>query len=465
MIREYLNRFLLLKLSAQIFYLSTILVLTALVFSNFIGAQLIQDDYSALWQLSTRNLQLTISDYWNFHGGNFVPLFFNLAAVSSSVSNLNFLTSGIFGIITFLLVAITSHTLITTFSPIAHNKISLFLVFLSLLGFQGAFSPGIANAYFFVSASLVHLWPICAFIMVYVKLYTKKMSAAILLPTGIIIGNCNISESLFILTCLVLAFFFHVRSKTIFFNKTLFGGIKNICILFIGCTLGTLMIVLSPGFWNRAIGQTQSGLPSNPIIFFERFIKSFVIYSGDLFTHPVVLVAFIFGLLAHYQLNLNVGRRKVYGLLGVFLLLFFCLILGSTFAYPAWHQSVAIYIFVPQVAFLLGVEFGSQKARRKLSSKFLVIILAALFALQLSLVVDAEVRLLKRADAWKRLAELNFCTIQSGHLDGLKGTEIVYPIFGLGIEDVEHWPWMKSAYITWVKNEQQIGNLKCSSLD
>jgi hypothetical protein len=69
--------------------------------------------------------------------------------------------------------------------------------------------------------------------------------------------------------------------------------------------------------------------------------------------------------------------------------------------------------------------------------------------------------LFDRSSNWKTSNDLNICKIRINDEIGIQNPEILYPPFSLGIEEVQSWPWIKDAYIVWIKNNNTAGNKKC----
>ena len=56
-----------------------------------------------------------------------------------------------------------------------------------------------------------------------------------------------------------------------------------------------------------------------------------------------------------------------------------------------------------------------------------------------------------RAEAWDRNLVINACALKLDQNAPLLGAEIRYPPFGLGVEDVNTWEWMRDKYAGWIQ--------------
>ena len=413
----------------------------------FLSARPIQDDYALLAEISDNGMFQYLKDVWTTHGGNLTPMLLNSAAIASALNSFNFLTLSLFSTLTFISVALV--VWVALFQIRVNGKslptgMSLIACLGTLFGFEGIFSPGLIGAYQFSSASAVHLWPII-FTLLGLHLATKfSLNILPMFILGFLAGNSNIAESFAVL---VATFLLLVFPKKFEFE---YSKIK-LRVFVSGVIAGAVTIIIAPGFWIRATENTTEGIPSNYKEFIARFLKSVIVFSADILTHPILYIFLISGFLFQRKFKmLTVPVSKWSYLEVLFLTLFGSLVLGATFAYPAWHQSLGLLLLLPISSFLLGV---------RLERKFLISALNILPKIRLSLALML-ILLVLRADyltwnsghQWARTNELNICVNQQNGDTELRNPEIRYPLFGLGVEDVQTWPWIHAAYIRWISN-------------
>ena len=128
-----------------------------------ISTKPIQDDYATLSMLSKYGFIEFLIVHWQTHGGNIWPLALHSLAVYSALNSFSFITLTLFGICTALIIVLTVVIFANNFMILERTDrkpMVLFLIFGTLLGFEGMFTPGIVGAFQFSSASLVHLWPV-----------------------------------------------------------------------------------------------------------------------------------------------------------------------------------------------------------------------------------------------------------------------------------------------------------------
>jgi hypothetical protein len=330
------------------------------------------------------------------------------------------------------------------------NKIEKFhfwIPLLSLAGFEGLFVPGFLGTFGFSLATLAHLWPVMAFIVGLLGLKKFNGSWLIALFLGLVAGNSNLGESAFALGAIFVLLISFIKIK----DFELKSGIRrdaNFYALAIGVFVGTTGIASAPGFWNRA--SDQVGLPESAGDFLFRFAKSFASFSVDALTHPMVWVVFLLGatLSKSIALDLNafsVFRTKIISIGSA--LIWYALIMGSTFAYPSWHQSMGIYILLFPTGFMLGALTRNRLLSRHAKS-FLIFTSVVMVFTFLRIGALGVIR----AETWDRNLPLNICSLKANPDAVLYGAEIRYPPFDLGVEDVNTWEWMRDKYAGWVGN-------------
>jgi hypothetical protein len=136
-------------------------------------------------------------------------------------------------------------------------------------------------------------------------------------------------------------------------------------------------------------------------------------------------------------------------------LIWISLIMGSTFAYPAWHQSMGMYVLLLPLSFALGTI-----AKVHFSRKLIVFLLIVSSIAMASAFLRMGVLGVERSLRWDRNLAVNACRILENPNSPLLGAEIQYPPFGLGVDDVNTWEWMRGKYVGWV---QAIPEKKCES--
>jgi hypothetical protein len=223
---------------------------------------------------------------------------------------------------------------------------------------------------------------------------------------------------------------------------------KNLNFYFLGfgSLAGTIGIAAAPGFWNRA--SDQVGLPESFMDFAMRFTKSFASFSADALSHPMVWLLLILGAVMAVKnpaIKTSIDSFKLKILAIGSFLIWFALIMGSTFAYPAWHQSMGMYVLLLPLAFGLGVINSV-----RFKWKTLVSALTVASLIIIAVLLRAGVMGINRSLVWDRNLQENICLLQEDPEASLLGAEIQYPPFKLGVEDVNTWEWMRNKYVGWV---------------
>jgi hypothetical protein len=413
----------------------------------------IQDDYFNLQSVQQMGVLGYLDDTWISHGGNMVQFFIHCMMILPTTQAFVFWNFSLFFMVTqflvFFAVKVVSAWLFTTSSQLARFWVPL----LSVAGFEGLFIPGFLGAYGFSLASLAHLWPVIALIFGLLAIKKFTGSWVLALALGLVAGNSNLGESAFacgVWIFLYLAFRripqFEVKSRIVMNS--------NFYMLGLGVFVGTAGIVAAPGFWNRA--SDQVGLPTSLGEFLTRFAKSFASFTADGLTHPMVWVLFLLGVLLGLSQNkskLEVIEVRLKMLLVGTATVWAALIVGSTFAYPAWHQSMGMYVLLLPLSFALGIRLKIRTSQKVIGSLFVASSLVMLFTFARIGVLGVE-----RSLQWDRNLTINSCRIAENPNSALLGAEIQYPPFGLGVDDVNTWEWMRYKYVGWVEN---ISEKKC----
>jgi hypothetical protein len=277
----------------------------------------------------------------------------------------------------------------------------------------------------------------------------KKFNGSwlIALILGLVAGNSNLGESAFALGAIFLLLISFSKVK----DFELKSGIRrdaNFYALSIGVFIGTIGIAAAPGFWNRA--SDQVGLPESVTDFLFRFAKSFASFSADALTHPMVWVIFLLGATFSKSIASDFNAFSLFRSNLIFIgsaLIWLALIMGSTFAYPSWHQSMGMYILLFPSGFMLGAL-----SRNRLLSRHAKGLLIFMSFVMLFTFLRIGTLGVKRAETWDRNLPLNICSLKSNPEAVLYGAEIRYPPFDLGVEDINTWKWMRDKYAGWVGN-------------
>jgi hypothetical protein len=136
-------------------------------------------------------------------------------------------------------------------------------------------------------------------------------------------------------------------------------------------------------------------------------------------------------------------------------LLFLVLVVGATFAYPAWHQSIGLYLFAPFFGLALSSYISSWQHQIKHAlTVFLFFIILAMNMRGLELLND-------RGEQWDQNRNANYCAATSTSAGTFLGAEIRYQPFALGIEDLARWDWMANSYRSWVQNQDFNHGSEC----
>ena len=434
----------------KLFVLSLI-VIESLILSYFMRP--IQDDYFNLQAVQQLGVFGYLEDMWNSHGGNVVQFFIHCIMILPTTQNFVFWNFSLFFILSQLLmffaVRAVNSWLFDSRTRLTHFWVPL----LAVAGFEGIFVPGFLGAYGFSLASLAHLWPVIAFTFALITLKSFKGSWVVALLLGLIAGNSNLGESAFACGVWLITF---VAFQTIsnFEDKAGIKKSRNFSLLGLGVFVGTCGIISAPGFWERA--SDQVGLPGSPGEFFTRLAKSFASFTADGLTHPMMWVLFFLGVISAgsgVTIISSVTVFRVKTLIAGSILIWLSLIMGSTFAYPAWHQSMGMYVLLMPLSFALGFT-----TRVRFSKKFLTVMFVVSSLVMSLTFVRIGVLGVERSMRWDRNLVENSCRILKNPNSELLGAEIQYPPFGLGVDDVNTWEWMRSKYVGWV---EAIPDKKC----
>lgn len=420
-----------------------IVVLESLILAFFMRP--IQDDYFNLQSVGQMGVIGYLQNTWDFHGGNMVQFLIHCMMILPSTEHFVFWNFGLFFLLTEVLVFLSVRGLNRWLFPSQNGVTKFWVPLLSVAGFEGLFVPGFLGAYGFSLASLAHLWPVMAFVTGLLSLKKFRGSWLLALTLGLIAGNSNLGESAFACGVWVLVWLAYRLSKD-FETRNGIRKDANFYLLGLGSLVGSIGIAAAPGFWNRA--QDQVGLPNSIFDFAKRFAKSFASFTADGLTHPMVWVLFLLGcFLAHkYSTAANdVNQYRVKLLSIASVAIWLSLIMGSTFAYPAWHQSMGMYVLLLPLSFALG---SVAKLRLSNQKVYALLVLAAI-VMSLAFIRIGALGV-ERSLRWDRNLAINSCRIAQDSSSALLGAEIQYPPFGLGVDDVNTWEWMRGKYVGWI---------------
>jgi hypothetical protein len=432
----------------------------ALVLMSGFRIRPIQDDYLVLNATSNVSIEEFLTSIWESQGGNLFPYAINALLLAPSKDQINFTGLTVFYFITVIAAGFSSLFLISVTLNIKIRRLGFltsFTIFsISIVSFEGFFVPSFIGAFSFSLASLAHLWPVILMVLAFAIYRVIPSLSPLAFILGLAVGNSNAGES-FSALIFSLALMFHlirqrqIRSKRFIFASALTSGVF----------LGLLIMISAPGFSNRA--NNSVGFPDSAEDFVQRFIKAVISFPADSLSHPGIYIAFLLGFSVFSKLqvliNVNELTNRIRRLLFVYLVLITSLIGGGTLAYTSWHQAFGLSLLLAPLAFSLGLFIGSKFNQRN-PQNFRGIFLVAVLVFSIIL-IRSGLTLSDRAHVWDRNLLHNICEIQNDSLNNLKGAELRYPPLGLGIEDVETWPWMSTNYVAWVKGLKEYQTKVC----
>jgi hypothetical protein len=437
----------------KITFLLPVTILASSLIFLLIGARPVQDDYATAAGLSQFGLLGYLNEIWQNHGGNIASVLLNSLACLPFTYKNNFFGIATYGACSISLILFTQLQILRRFGfPTPWKILPVISIFL-ISSFEGVFTPGLIGATTFTSASATHVIPVCLFILFILHSYTKSVALISCLGAGLFIGNFNITETfLFQVAILVLI---ASSSKSKIANRFKVQSI----FFFLGLCLGMAAIGSAPGFWKRANGQV--GLPESIPDFLNRFSKAASSFSFDILTHPIVFIAILLGLvLKNTTVDLQ-GQKFAKILLGLSGLYFSILVFSSSIAYTAWHQDLGLYVLVCPALFGMGYTeawgfFSFNSARTN-------VIVITTFLLACVVLARPSYQNFQRGQAWDQNFKSNFC-LTYGQKDGaFAGANLTYPIFHLGIEDLDQWKWMQDSFATWITNPKFDFDADCNS--
>lgn len=247
-----------------------------LLYLQISSTRFLQDDYIVLGYLSNHSWISWVSEVWQSQGGNLWPYAIHAFLLTSSADAINTTVIASWTLFVIAAVTLSNYCILKWVLGVDLNLIGKFKVLtifsISYLGFEGLFTPGLIAAYSYHLASFSHLWPIVISIIALYLIGKGSKNVLLAAILGLFIGNSNIAESFAALVCLISIFI--LRNKNVSVVTEFFkNGTRFYYSLLSGVIIGFTVILLSPGFWNRA--ENSVGLPSSVDEFVRRFIKSF----------------------------------------------------------------------------------------------------------------------------------------------------------------------------------------------
>lgn len=427
----------------------------------------VADDYTLLRIYSQEGFFASVSYIWTNFGGNITPAFVRAVFISPSLEASNWYGFMAFSIFTSILVIASYLILISWLSDRRILELSInevLIVLLASLAFEGLFTPGLSSAYLFGAAAGVHLWPICLFIIslkaiaITSELIPKflfPIFSVVLILSGFTVGNSGFAESSAIfISLLVFNIWFLIKSRFLSHPKLL----SSLNIYLLGITIGLVTIFLAPGFSSRnsRLGKINDGYAELAI----NFRSSLISFFGEVITHPIWLFAILVILLRRNPNKLNIFKSKLFLVFST--IVFVMLILGATFGYAAWHQSIGLIFLLAPVAFC-SVFIVKQKGwllsftPSLMKYISLLIVSVVLVGLMFRGLVVQEVR----SSNWDSNFLINLCSIVESRQLPLLGAEIKYWPIGLGVEDVNTWKWMALDYEKWLTSIRTDSSTIC----
>ena len=387
----------------------------------------VQDDYVTLDKLASDGFWGPTRDVWENLGGNISTVLLRSLLLWDSRYAPNFYGLRLFPVLTLIVIFVGIHFFSVLCGSALSAKQSIVVSVVLVVGMEGLFTPGIIGVLNFSAASLVHFWPICLLpTIIWLIVQKSRLKMTLGYVFLIFTANTNITESLL---CLSVFLFLCIQRN--------FPRLRSLFAFFFSL-LSLVTIIIAPGFTKRsAIFSQDRDYWTMPLI----FLRNTAIFTFDIITHPFVIVALISGaaLPTFQRLILHKSILKRILLLEITYLLLS--IAGSTFAYPAWHQSLGLIPLAGYLSYQLGIRlknFSPKVSRRSFLIALLVLMLPVMF--RLSWQLD------RRAEIWD--ANLSSKDLRYSKSD-TQSAEITYPPFGLGIEDIATWKWMADPFYNW----------------
>ncbi|CAN2170143.1 hypothetical protein MCEMRE203_00032 [Candidatus Nanopelagicaceae bacterium] len=422
----------------------------------FFNVRPVQDDYVSLRDMASIGLAESLVNMWQQWGGNVSVVGISNAFLGLHVDHFYFLGLALHSVITGLLLISTFRILHTRIigDLKVHRVLGLtpWVVF-STLALSSFFSPGYVGIFNFTSASTAHLWSVLLAIHGLNYCFRNGSSLIFLLPIlGFVTSNLNITEGLFGFSLTISALLFLTFSRI---AKSRIVSTK-LYLFAVGQFLGLLAIIAAPGFTNRT---TVVGTPDSIPDLLARLVRVLPINIGDLIQHPGWILGILLGAFIRPTLAIDESTKLKHWILPSAIasgLLFVAICFADSFAYPSWYHTLSLYIFLFPLSFLVGAcsdlkVFRFNRHVKLVKAFLVVIVFSSIFLFSRDMFM-----LNARSLAWDQAAIRNVCFISDGSTLGLIGPEIIYWPLNLGIEDVETWDWIRSAYIDWVDSDSRV---------
>jgi hypothetical protein len=447
------------KLSALSVFYATLVLILVVTTSFFLRP--IQDDYLVLKNLTTGSVIEWVQSIWKFQGGNLFPYSANALLLSMSKSSPTFIGILLFYLSTLALVSFASVAVLLQITGFRIREVPrrfiLIYILIALASFEGLFVPEFIGAFSFSLASFSHLWPISLFLLMLFFLERRPELWPISIPIGFIVGISNVVESFFafVFACIFLIVILG-NSKKYNIKQRIFSAA-----LVINIFIGLLVTISAPGFSNRA--TTSVGFPETPSEFFWRLKLAALSFPLDLFSHPALYLAFVFGYFLGKTIWSNATfpslSLKLKFLSGMSVSLLLLLIVGGTLAYTAWHQSFGLYQLFCPLFFGLGVH--SSRFNLKVVERNFIWVTVLLLLLNIFSIFRAGYMIVERGVEWDKTFTANSCLVKQNDTEGLVGSELRYPPLGYGIQDIQKFQWLKDGYVGWLTHLNSINPPKC----
>lgn len=404
-----------------------------------------QDDYATLSDLSLDGFWGPTNGVWNVLGGNISSVFPRTLALGFGFKSSLPLGLVIYSAVTLLLVTVSIDYLLGLFVPrlksVSLSK-RLPLILILSLGFEGLFTPGELGVLGFSAAAGVHVWPIC-FIILGHKFFSYKSFPAFLCTALMFLysSNSNVPEgALAVLVVTILNY------RSLLLNgRLLVNGrsVKNVVLLLASISV-LFVIFLAPGFQART---ETAGVSLEPKDLAIGVMRAVMFFSADILTHPFLYLVAILGYIVGKSSSLEAVRKPIQEFGFLALAYFLLLVAGAGAAYPAWHQTFGLYVFLLPLAFSLGLLYSNKIWKIRILGSALLIPIIVICSL---VTVRSGYTVVNRKLTWQSNFEHNVCLVKSGMFEGFRGSEITYPPKKLGVEDLNTWPWMADGFRNWV---------------
>jgi hypothetical protein len=231
-----------------------------------------------------------------------------------------------------------------------------------------------------------------------------------------------------------------------------------------GLIIGTIPMFLAPGFNERVLRVSDSLDTNNKPIYLDFFVNLFYFLS-DYLSHPFVYLFLLLGLVHKATFIKTRFERLLIFFVSSQLILLVCLSAGSSFAYPAWHQSIGLYIVAPFLSFSFGSFISRKIVLRNYAQYSIKIVTLLLILLGIGFLFYSIILFLDRASAFDNSFARNYCLVKANNEPfKLEASEISYSIFGFGFQDINDQVWMEEAYRAWIRNSDFSNLVKCNSM-